>query len=161
MAYKDEIVTILNKAIMDEISASVFYFRQAEELKGVAADEVINALKEYGNEEFGHYTEIMAYAGKFGMLSEIEVSFENLTNSHLKPNLVEAMKVIEDLEKQAYNDYKTASQLALDNDDIETYDFFKELMSDEAKHLDEFLLFQGKTRGLNEKVSLKDLLQNK
>lgn len=155
MAYKDEIAKIIEKAMKDELSSAVFYLRQAEEITGYDDEEVSAKLRENGKEEFEHFSELMAFAGKFGLINNIKINFEDFSLDMMSTDTDNIVVNIEKLEREAYDDYKAAAKLAHDNDDFETHDFFKHLMTDESAHLDNFLLFQDKTRVIGESKKLK------
>lgn len=157
MTYKEQVTKIIEKALRDEISTASFYLRQAQEIMGYNTEEVIEKLQEYGKEEFEHYTELLEFAGKFDILKDIKLGYDDYSLEMLETELSKINETVAKLEKTAYNDYKAAARLAMENDDLETHEFFKELMNDEAGHLDDFLLFQNKTRTFGESTIVREL----
>lgn len=150
--YSEQINTIFNKAIKDELSSAIQYTIQAAKLKGSIESETADELLEHGKEEFSHFTELVDYATKHNFDGKlvIELDFDVIKN--ISTDLKEIQNFNMKLEKTAADDYKKAAILARENGDLETEAFFIELMQDELSHFDDIAELSGDTRGLNESV---------
>lgn len=136
--YEAQMVQIFNKAVRDELEASISYKIMAEQIQGAGINEIKEALEEHSKEEFTHFNEFIAYASSHSMLNSIQFEIRTpLVNADSLPTTVEGIvQFTQDLETEAYNDYKNAAQVAAQNKDIETKMFFVEKMQDEMKHFD-------------------------
>jgi ferritin len=133
--YIETLTNIINKALANEISSAMVYHKIAEEVKGTDMEDFSEQLSANGTEEFGHYKEILAYAFSHDISVVLNINpsilatpCTNIIDLDVSNNVT--------LEQQAYDDYRAAALLARENEDIETENFFIELMNDERRHLD-------------------------
>ena len=144
--YQKKMVEIFNKAIRDELGASISYKAMAEKVYGAGNNKLREELIQHGKEEFEHFNELVSYAATHGILSDLilEVDEEVIVNA---PSDVKGIiKFSQDLEMEAIKDYRNAAKLAFENKDMETHEFFSELASDEETHYDDVAVYTGKTR---------------
>ena len=143
--YAKQLIAIFNKAVRDELSACSVYRIIGNKLKGPDTDEIRDHLFEHAKEEYGHYTELIDYASKHNFLQDIKVQLDNTVFNANGDNNALVLST-QNLETKAAQDYRNASILASKNNDIETHEFFTELMKDELKHFDENAYFLGQSR---------------
>jgi len=149
IVYKEQIIQIFNKALKDELSASIAYKTMAE---AVTDQPLSEELAAHGTEEYEHFNSLIAYAHNHSV--ETSLIF-GLDESVVKGTPVERQQVIEftqNLEKIAIADYKAGALLARKNDDIELEEFFIDLMKSEQSHFDDLAIWTGKNRQLQESI---------
>ena len=137
--YEAQMVQIFNKAVRDELEASISYKIMAEQIQGPGINEIKEELEEHAKEEFQHFQEFIAYAASHTILNKItfEIRPNYVNPSTLPTDVSGIVQFTQDLETEAYNDYKRASMLARENFDTETEMFFIEKMKDEMRHFDD------------------------
>ena len=146
MDYKQEVTTKFNKFIHDELNASIVYFKMAEGLEGINQEEIAEQLREHGNDEFGHYQELIAYAYNHGFTPIIAVDTQLINTAPTELQAV--IEFTQKLEEEAISDYTNMAAFAQEHGDIETHHFFKELMQEEIVHFDDLAPFIGQKREL-------------
>ena len=137
--YEAQMVQIFNKAVRDELEASISYKIMAEQIQGPGINEIREELEEHAKEEFQHFQEFIAFAASHSMLNQIkfEIRTDYVNPSTLPTDVSGIVQFTQDLETEAYNDYKRAAMLAKENLDPETKMFFIEKMKDEMRHFDD------------------------
>jgi len=135
--YEAQMVQIFNKAVRDEIEASVGYRVMAESIQGTGV-LIKKELSEHSVEEFEHFNQLIIYASNHGFLQKLDYNTRGtfMTPQELPTNLEGIVQFTQDLEKEAYTDYKAAAELANSVGDSETRLFFETLMQEELKHYD-------------------------
>jgi len=152
--YESKLVSFLNKVISDELSASVMYAKAANELVGLGSSEVSEELSSHSKEEYEHFTELIEFASKHGLLDKISICLdEDVVNFSPLSDAKYVMKKVQELELSAIEDYSRMAKCAMKHGDIETAKFMKEIMSDEISHFDDLAFVNGDKR----KVGLKDI----
>jgi len=144
--YKSQMIEIFKKAIKDELSASISYKAMAEKVIGAGNSKFKEELLDHGKEEFEHFQELIEYAATHGILSELPLVLDEEVIKNAPSETQAIITFTQNLEKEAIFDYTKASKLARDNDDIETFSFFKELTKDEQSHFDDIVIYTGETR---------------
>jgi bacterioferritin (cytochrome b1) len=144
--YEDKILEVLNKAIKDELAAAISYIAMSEKVYGQGNSKLRDELAEHGKEEYEHFTEIISFAAKHGLIDklQLEVDMNVIKNAPSDPKKI--IDFSQNLELQAIEDYRKASAYAKDNGDFETHEFFAELAGDEEEHYDEIAVYTGKSR---------------
>jgi len=135
MSYIEKLTEVINKALADEISSSMLYYKFAVLASGANMTEFAEQLQENGDEEFDHFKSVLEFAANHNIPIVLGTT-ENIVNIPFTNDINIDDLAISNLEKQAYTDYKNIALLARQNEDIETETFFIELMNDERKHLD-------------------------
>lgn len=151
--YEELLVERINKFLRDEISAATGYALIASKLKGLASEEIIEELQEHGKEEYEHYTELVEFAGRYGL--EVKLSLIDLDQRVLQyqpTDLKTTVEFINSLEKEARSDYLEMTKIAEEQEDIQTMEFFKELANDETKHFLDLQYVNGDTLKLGESI---------
>ena len=143
--YKEKIVELLNKALKDELSASIAYKCMSELTEnGTLAEELLA----HSGEEYGHYNRILSYVFSHGLEGDIRIILD-LEVSNLYPKDTKGIiKFTQDLEIEAIEDYRRGALLARENDDLETEELFKGLMSEEQGHFDDLSRYNKERREL-------------
>lgn len=145
--YKEKMKCFFNKVIKDEISASIFYAKAANELSGVGSAEISEELLEHSKEEFQHFNELVSFASKHGFLDEIQIELDDsVINFSPISDAKVVMEKVQELETSAIRDYGWMAKCAMKHGDIETAKFMKEIMSDEIKHFDDLAYVNGDKR---------------
>lgn len=146
--YKEFLVAKINKVVVDEITSSMAYTKMAEALEGVNIDAVVEILDEHADEEHDHFKSIVAYAYNHDIIPCLGVNADIVNNI---PNTLEAaIMYTQNLEQIAIADYKEMTEVAEENGDIETMEFFKELMLTEMQHFDDLAAFVGQKREIQD-----------
>jgi len=60
--YEAMMIQVFNKAVRDELEASISYKIMAEQIQGPGINEIKEELEKHGKEEFEHFQEFIAYA---------------------------------------------------------------------------------------------------
>ena len=144
--YKNQMIEIFNKAIRDELSASISYKAMAEKIYGAGNSKLKEELIQHGNEEHEHFNELITYAASHGILKDLVISIDEKVISNAPSNVKGIINFSQNLELEAIKDYRNASKLAFENGDMETHGFFAELAGDEEGHYDDVSVYTGKTR---------------
>lgn len=144
--YKKKMVEIFNKAVKDELGASISYKAMSEKVFGAGNNKLREELAQHGAEEYEHFNELIAYAATHGILESLNIDIDEAVISGAPSDIKGMIKFSQDLELKAVKDYREASAYALENGDIETHEFFADLASDEETHFDDVAVYTGKTR---------------
>ena len=147
--YKEQIIQIFNKALKDELSASIAYKTMAEACTDQPLTEELAA---HGTEEYEHFNSLIAYAHNHTINTSLTFGLDEAV---VKGTPIERQAVLEftqNLEKIAISDYKEAALLARKNDDLELEEFFIGLMKSEQSHFDDLAVWTGKNRQLQESI---------
>lgn len=144
--YKDYIISMISKVIRDELTSSLVYIRMAESLEGMVVEDVAKILREHADEEYGHYKELVAFAYNHNITPIINIDYEKINTA--PTNLEAVIMFTQSLETTAIEDYKSISLKAKDNNDVETMEFFKELIMKEMEHFDDLASFVGQKRDI-------------
>jgi bacterioferritin (cytochrome b1) len=135
-----------NKFLRDEISAATSYIRLAQNLKDKEYQE---ELLEHAKEEFEHYQELIEFAYNHGFGDQLIIVFDNdVVNPSDCSDDTQILQFVQNLEMKAIKDYKLMACLAMKFKDLETHQFFMELMKDEQDHFDDFANKLGQHREL-------------
>lgn len=141
--YISAITDILNVVIKDELVAASLYVRLANK---ASTPYIIDHLLEHSQEEFYHYTKLIAFAHNNSL--DIKVDFDVLAVNDIPTDEFAIIALNQQLEEKAINDYKNASIIARNNYDLSTEEFFTDLLKAEQEHFDDFVMFSGETRTL-------------
>lgn len=153
MSYSDIITQIFNKAIVDELSAASVYHAMAANITDAKLAEELHA---HGDEEFKHYKQLLEFALNHGLILCYGIDSKVINNV---PKSKEAiLKVVQSLETNAIKDYKESALIAREEKDLETEEFFMDLMKEEMRHFDDLAQYTGVNRSLN---SILKNLKNK
>ena len=133
-SYKSEMIDIFNKAIKDELHAAGLYQLIAGKIQDSfkARDEI----QQHGIEEYEHFTQLVKYATNHGIIESLNLTL-SLDTENMPSSVSDIIAYTQELETQAFTDYKNAAQLADEVGDSETRMFFEELMKDELRHFDD------------------------
>ena len=102
---------------------------------GTPQGQFIFEILEHAKEEFEHFQQIWEFADRRGCSSQLQVTFDmDVINMVGVNSLTDAYKKVQELEIQAANDYKCTAALARQHNDVETENFFAEIMGDELNH---------------------------
>jgi len=153
--YREKMIAFLNKVLKDELSAAIFYRKASLELVGSDVDGISKELAIHADEEMVHFNNLLAFAANHGLSDEINIEldqsvvmFSPLTDPY------SVMRKVQELEKDAINDYNKSAMCAMKNNDLEAHEFFKGLMQDEVGHFDDLAHVNGDTRPLTGLSSL-------
>ena len=153
-SYEEVMIGIFNKALRDELEASINYKIMAEQIVGPGINAIKQELLDHSKEEFEHFNQFVSYASDHDFLERVEFSIrtEMVNPKDLPTNVDGIVEFTQNLEMDAYNDYKNAAVIAEEEGDMETRMFFEELMKDEMGHYDDVsnLSPNSKPRKLNE-----------
>jgi rubrerythrin len=141
LQYKEKVVGIINKALTDEITAASVYLAMAQI---TPSENIAKQLEEHAQGEFGHYKKLIefAYNHNLGELIEFNMDY---SGANAIPN---DLSIVQSLEQEAIQDYKTIALIAREQGDIETEEFFMDLMEDEMSHFDELSRYTNQKREL-------------
>lgn len=146
MEYKQYIINGFNKALKDELSAASVYLAMANV---TTEDGLASELIQHANEEFEHYSKLVKYIYKHNLQNEITFTVESTVMNTVPTDTEEILKHVQQLETNAIYDYNALVLRAREENDIETEEFFKELMLAEQEHFDDLVTFTGANRSLN------------
>lgn len=144
--YKSEMISIFNKAIRDELGSAISYKAMAEKISGAGNSKLREELAEHGVEEFEHFNELIEYAATHGILNELTIDIDESVIVNAPSDVQGMIDFSQNLETLAISDYTAAAKLAHKNGDFETFEFFRDLSSDEEGHYDDIAVYTGKTR---------------
>lgn len=147
--YKEFLEERITKVIKDEISSSILYVKMAESIQFQASNDLADILKKHGLEEYGHFTEILAFAYNHAIKPSIEVDYGIICSDLFQDEEIDVHNILrfkQELEQNAIDDYENIICVARENADIETESFFTEILNDEIKHFDELAAMSGMTR---------------
>jgi bacterioferritin len=139
MAFKDELVSMLNEALELEHQAMIQYLAQAELVGGLNAEPIIERLKEIADDERKHaemFREIIgAYLG-----SEPSMG---MAPTHPAKTIQEILEVNLADEKEAVDTYSRILEKVRANKDELQYEYFqiehtlRHVIQDEQEHISE------------------------
>jgi ferritin len=152
--YKDELVKSINKALRDEISASIGYKAMSELAKG---DKLTQAMSAHSNEEFAHFGAILSFSLNHGLKVTTEIDTKVVNEYPIDDDKM--IPFVQNLETNAIADYKAIALMAREEGDLETESFFIEIMNDEIGHYDELSALSKSVRGVNETKMFRDLVK--
>jgi bacterioferritin (cytochrome b1) len=145
-AVKEELVTMLNKALELEHAARIQYLAHAELIKGINAEQIVERLKEIASDEAKHE----------GMFRNLIGSYCNgepsmgIAETHKAATTVKIVEVNIKGEKDAIDFYKQIYKKINDNKDSLKYEFetleheVRHVIIDEQEHVAELSLLLGK-----------------
>lgn len=132
--YKEKVIGLINKALADEITAASLYLAMAQ---NTTSQSIATQLEEHSLQEFGHYTKLIQFAFNHGLEQDIVFSFSDQAANDVPYDDVEILELVQTLELEAIQDYKTITLIARENEDYETEEFFGDIMEDEMGHFDD------------------------
>lgn len=139
--YQLQLNDILNQLMTDEISASTMYI----EASGYMTDITLSKeILEHGKDEFEHFQKLMNFCINHNLKTNYD--FDRTVIKKVPKNKKQILKLIQELEQKAIEDYREASLLARANDDIEAEELFIEIMKEEMEHFDDLAQETGETR---------------
>lgn len=153
MSYNEEITKVFNKAIKDELSAASAYHAMAANSKDAKLAEELSA---HGDEEFQHYVRLVQYAANHQI--KLNYGVDSVVINNIPKEKESILKAVQALETTAIADYKAAALCAREAKDLETEEFFTDLMKEEMGHFDDLAQYTGINRSLN---SILKNLKNK
>ena len=65
-------IELFQKAVQDELTASIVYIKMAKSLKGFDGTVVAEHLVEHADEEYEHYKKLIDFAEKHGYIDQID-----------------------------------------------------------------------------------------
>jgi ferritin len=143
--YKEKVIGLINKALTDEITAASVYLAMAQ----VAPSEnIAKQLEEHAQDEFDHYKKLITFAYAHGFGQSLEFNMEYSNANDIPEEIDEILDIVQSLEQEAIQDYKTIALIAREQNDIETEEFFMDLMEDEMSHFDELARYTNQKREL-------------
>jgi len=143
--YQLKLNEMLGKLLTNEISASSMYV----EASGYITDITLSKeILTHAEEEFGHFQKLMKFCINHGLKTNYD--FDRTVIKKVPKNKKQIIKLIQNLEQQAIQDYKEATIFARQNNDIEAEALFTEIMNDEIEHFDDLAQETGQTRRLGE-----------
>jgi len=143
---KKELVVMLNQALELEHAARIQYLAHAEFIKGIAAEKVVERLKEIASDEEKH-------EGMFRNLIATYLDGEpsmGLAETHRAQDTVKILEVNLKGEKDAIDFYKTIYKKVIESKAAFPYTFetleheIRHVIIDEQEHVTEILLLLGK-----------------
>jgi ferritin len=150
--YETEMQKRINKALRDEVSASIFYYKVGNFISDLeAAEEILDHAKE----EMEHFADIIKYSTSHGIICQVELD-KSVTEFFVEDDK-KLVEKIQELEKLAISDYRDNAKFAEDNGDLESMEFWKSLMEKEIEHFDDIAPKLKQSRKLGESYFLKEL----
>ena len=142
-------IKLLQKTIKDELSASIFYKRAAENVYGPTAAKIIDELMIHADEEFNHFKLLVNYASNYALDESITYSIDKEVCNFDVKNLNNVVQKVQQLEKLAIIDYKELLSICQEiNDEIGIL-LFQKLIKDESDHYDDLAYYFGNVRLLD------------
>lgn len=157
--YRSLIIQILNESIRDELSSGVSYIRLTNHVSGLESAGLVGELKEHATDEFNHFSSIVEFAGKLGLHEELVYEIDATFINTIPSSNLDIATFNQRKEKEAYLRYKRGVDLATREGDVETMQFFTELMSAEMHHYDDFAMMTGVSRKLNEGTTVGRVME--
>jgi len=148
--YKKRMIDLFNKAVKDELTASISYKSMSEKLFGTGNNKLREELAQHGTEEFVHFNSLLEYASTHGILNLLTLDIDKTVISNAPSDEKGIIKFSQKLQAESIEDYRNASAFSLGKGDLETYEFFAGLASDEERHYDDFAVYTGETREFGE-----------
>jgi bacterioferritin len=145
MAFKEELVNMLNKALELEHQAMIQYLAQAELVDGINAEPIIARLKEIADDERKHaemFRELIGgYLGGEPSMGMAETHPAKTVKEILEVNLAD--------EKEAVDTYSKILDKVRENKDELKYEYFqiehtlRHVIQDEQEHISEIKTLLG------------------
>jgi bacterioferritin len=136
------IINALIDAYNAELETAMNYIANSENLDGVRAKHIKNALAADVAEELGHAQmiakRIKTIGGKVPGSQALKWTQTSLQPPSDTVDVVSVIKGVIDAEKSAIEGYRTVIKLAEEGEDWPTQDMAIDLMADEQEHLREF-----------------------
>lgn len=152
--YLEKLTRAFEKVIKDEVTASILYVKLAQMIPVKVIQE---QLVEHTFEEFKHYSMLVDYAYKHGFLKHIDINVDleliNSKNAYETDDYKELVKLIQDLEQKAINDYEVLIAYTSTYQDHDTYELIEEIIQDEREHFDDLSFVLDQKRKLVTKFS--------
>jgi len=145
MDYKELINEKIGKLMTDEISSATMYIEASQYITDL---ELAEEIKTHGQEEFDHFTLLMEYAISHNLKTNYD--FDRAVIKNVPQNNNSLIRLIQTLEKKAIANYREVALLARQNNDIESEEFFIDLMKKEMEHFDDVAQKTGEHRNLGE-----------
>ena len=145
MEYKKIIEEKINMLMTDELSASSMYIEASQYITNL---ELAEEIKIHGQEEFEHFQLLMEYAISHNL--KIKYDLDRKVTKSVPLNNNSLIRLIQTLEKKAIANYREVALLARQNNDLESEEFFMDLMKKEMEHFDDVAQVTGEHRGLGE-----------
>ena len=144
----NEFMKRFQKAMRDEISASIVYIKMAQSLSGFQGSKVADELLEHSKEEFEHYNELIDFATKHGFVDQLDytiIDMDVIKNAPMK-DINAIMLYTQELEQTAISDYNELGKMAEEAESEEARKLFFEIMGDEQEHFDDLAVWLDQTR---------------
>lgn len=137
----NEFEELFQKAINDELSATVLYLRASNELDGAEHDYFRQQMAEHANDEFGHFKDLLDIAANRDIKYTVK-----LTPDALKPINEKVIEFTQTLETNAIEDYKNLVEMTQEMKEFDLNEKFREILADETEHFDDIGLINGDVR---------------
>lgn len=144
--YEQTIISLFNKLVTDEISAAIAYQRMANTS---SSPKISEEIAKHADEEFGHFKKLIDYAYAHGFGSEITIATTPDVTENIPSDPSEILRIVQELETIAIEDYRQGALQAREAGDIETEEFLSDIMEDEQSHFDDLAKLYGGSRPLN------------
>lgn len=142
---KEELITMLNRALELEHAARVQYLAHAELIRGINAEKVIERIQEIASDEEKHEGKLRNLIGSYldgePVMSLAKTHRANGTEEILKINLAN--------EKEAIDFYRQVYQRVVENKQSLQYEFetleheIRHIIIDEQEHVSELSVLLG------------------
>ncbi|MDD5254449.1 MAG: ferritin-like domain-containing protein [Candidatus Omnitrophica bacterium] len=142
---KDELITMLNKALTLEHAARIQYLAHAELIKGLGAEKIIERIKEIASDEEKHEG---IFRNLIGSYLDGEPTMK-LAETHPAQETEKILKINLKNEKEAIDFYKEIYRKITENKDGLRYEFetleheVRHVIIDEQEHVVELSLLLG------------------
>lgn len=138
-------VSLFQKVINDEISATILYLRLANELDGAINDYFRDQMEEHAEDEYGHFKDLIDIASNRGIPFTVQLTSD--ANIAIDIENSEALIALtQELETIAIDDYKKLIGMASNMKEFDMHRKFREILNDEAEHFDDVAVITGETR---------------
>lgn len=141
---QSELIPILNKAIMDELTASIAYKLLAE--KVINAPTLSEELRKHATDEMNHFNTVVDLASARGMCDMLIMKLDESVLTSLPSEKFQVIAKVQRLELNAIDDYAGAVMAARRTGDLEVERIFMELLKDEQEHYDDLAQYTGEHR---------------
>jgi len=139
-----ELIPLLNKALIDELTAAVVYRMLAE--KVIDAPTLACELRSHADEEMAHFNDLIAFANNRGMDESLNIVLDDSVLADIPSGKFAVIKKVQELETIAIQDYRNIALKARSTNDLEVENIFMELMMNEIEHFDELAQYTGEHR---------------
>lgn len=160
-AYIEKLVKAFEKVIKDEVTATLLYVKLAQLIPVRVVQE---QLVEHTFEEFKHYSMLVDYAYNHGFLKNIEINVDleliNSKNIYETDDYKNMVKLIQDLEQKAINDYEMIIGYTSAYEDHDTYELIESILEDERNHFDDLSFVLNQKRKVITKFSRPEIKCN-